>query len=52
MSEAVDGAVAAAEALIKKRIEERDQERLADDFVASLSKAFVAQSADRQGGSR
>jgi F-type H+-transporting ATPase subunit b len=52
MAEAVNGAVEAAEALIKQRIEARDQERLADDFLGSLSKAFAPSADSRAGGSR
>lgn len=45
LKEAVEGSVAAAEELLKKRIEEKDQERLADEFVASLGKVLGTGSA-------
>ena len=42
LNEAVDGAVAAAEELLKKRIQSTDQDRLADDFAKGLGDSLKA----------
>ncbi len=45
LAEAVETSVAAAEELLRTRIEQRDQERLADDFAASLGRVLAESSA-------
>lgn len=50
MVQAVDGAVLAAEQLIRSRIEDRDQQRLADEFAASLGRVLSAKSAQATSG--
>lgn len=42
LQEAVDGALAAAEDLMKKRIQASDQTRLADDYLAAVGPALAA----------
>jgi F-type H+-transporting ATPase subunit b len=50
MAQAVDGAVLAAEQLIKSRIEDRDQQRLADEFASSLGRVLSAKGAQANPG--
>jgi hypothetical protein len=42
LQEAVVSAVAAAEELIKKRSTQSDQDRMADDYLASIGPALAA----------
>lgn len=45
LSESVEGSVAAAEELLRKRIEDKDQERLAEEFTSSLGRVLSGASA-------
>jgi F-type H+-transporting ATPase subunit b len=50
INEAVDSAVAAAEELLKKRIQATDQDRLADEFAKSLGESLRAGQARMSAG--
>jgi len=53
LQQAVEEAVAAAEALVKQRVGQTDQERLADDYLKTVSSSlggFSSTSASAQGG--
>lgn len=44
LQESVDGAIRAAEELLKKKVQQADQDRLADDYAASIGAALKASS--------
>lgn len=48
--EAIDAAIAAAEELIKKRVEQRDLDRLADDYLVGLGAAIKGSAKSQAGG--
>lgn len=48
--EAVDAAIAAAEELIKKRVDQKDMDRLADDYLANLGGAIRGSAIETRGG--
>ena len=52
MAEAVDAAVAQAEGLLKSRSSSADQERLAEEYLASVGSAAVGKSESAQAGGR
>ncbi len=51
LRDSVDGALAAAEELIRKRIQETDQTRLAEEYVAGVAAALAAATPTREGRS-
>jgi F-type H+-transporting ATPase subunit b len=51
LRDSVDGALAAAEELIRKRIQDSDQTRLADEYVAGVAAALAASTSAREGRS-
>lgn len=50
VKEAVDAAINAAEDLIKKRVEQRDLDRLADDYLSNLGGAIRGAAVETRGG--